>query len=436
VRFLALVVLVCALGVGAAAARPHGSASAEATLVTVNLGATRQVISGFGTSTRVWSDPHLAKSANVSVPPAGQRQVLQAIQRLGLTRIRPVLDPGVQKQPGGPFDFSGKLGDDHAAFVKQARRYGIPTVFPGPVFLEPWMTADDPGAYVDWAMAMLEHFRKDGIDLALYAPLNEPAVSGDFPPEWMHQVVLQLGRRMRAAGFRTKLVIPDDENPVDAYERAQAVLSDPESRKYVAAVAFHIYRDVTPENIARLRRLATQYDLPLWMTEYVNNDYTNWNSSLDWGVTIDTLLTEDVNAVDYLFAFFGNWVGDSTLVRMDFDDGRYKGMALTSMYWITGQFSRYVRPGDVRVAATHGSDGLLVTAFRGPHRATVVALNVGGSAQTIRFRVKGGKVGRVVKPVRSSESEQWRPLRAIPVRQGSFTAILPASSITTFRLSR
>jgi O-glycosyl hydrolase len=404
--------------------------------VTVNLAAPRQVVQGFGTSTRVWSDPHLAKSPDVSVPPAGQRQVLQAIQRLGLTRIRPVLDPGVQKQPGGPFDFSGKLGDAHAAFIEQARPYGIRTVFPGPVYLESWMTADDPGAYVDWAMAMLERFRRDGVDLALYAPLNEPAISGDFPPKWMHDVVLELGRRMRAAGFSTKLVIPDDENPVAAYERALPVLSDPETRKYVAAVAFHIYREDTPENVERLRRLATQYGLPLWMTEYVNNDYTKWDTSLDWAVKIHTLLDEGVNAVDYLFAFFGSWVGDSTMVRMDFENGKYTGMALTPMYWITGQYSRFVRPGDVRVAATRGTGDVLVTAFKGPRRATVVALNVGGSSHPLRVRVTGGKTASVVRPVRSSETERWRALPAIPVRQGMFTATLPARSITTFRLSR
>ena len=33
---------------------------------------------------------------------------------------------------------------------------------------------------------------------------------------------------MRAAGLKTKLVIPDDENPADAYRRASAVLQDPE----------------------------------------------------------------------------------------------------------------------------------------------------------------------------------------------------------------
>jgi O-glycosyl hydrolase len=42
-------------------------------------------------------------------------------------------------------------------------------------------------------------------------------------------------------GFRTKLVIPDDENPVDAYERAVAVLEDPVARQYVGGLTAHVY---------------------------------------------------------------------------------------------------------------------------------------------------------------------------------------------------
>ena len=80
--------------------------------------------------------------------------------------------------------------------------------------------AERPGPYVDWAMAMLKRWRAKGVEPALYAPLNEPEINNDFPPQWLHDVVVQLGQRLRAAGFKTKLVIPDDENPRDAYTRA------------------------------------------------------------------------------------------------------------------------------------------------------------------------------------------------------------------------
>jgi O-glycosyl hydrolase len=433
--------LACALVAGAAvvATGVHARA-AQATEVTVNLRAARQSIDGFGSSERVWSDPHLGDSGKTFVPRDVQDRILRALYgRLGLTRVRNVLDNGVQKARGAPFDFAGKLADAHVEFVEQARPFGLRTFFPGPVYLEDWMTADDPGAYVDWAMAMLQRWRARGVTPLLYAPLNEPRIARDFPPEWMRQVVIQLGRRLRAAGFPTKLVIPDDENPADAYRRAVAVLEDPDARRYVGAVAFHIYRwgRWDPNDMLRLRRLATRHRLPLWMTEYGSKSYTDWRSSLDWAEKLHVLLAEaSVNAVDYIWGFFGDWVRTDTMIAIRFEDGAYRGYEETPIYWITGQYSRFVRPGDVRVAATPATADVLVSAYRGPGRATVVATNPGGRAQTIRVRLAGGKVKPVVRPVRSSASERWRALPPLPLRGGAFTATLPPESVTTFRLRR
>ena len=55
-----------------------------------------------------------------------------------------------------------RLGDAHIAYVKQARRYGLKTFFPGPVYLEPWIGQQDVDAYADWAMAMLRRWRAAG----------------------------------------------------------------------------------------------------------------------------------------------------------------------------------------------------------------------------------------------------------------------------------
>jgi O-glycosyl hydrolase len=422
---------------GGSARAGKAAAAADVSAVTVDLAAARQVIQGFGTSNRVWSDPHLANAANASVPPEAQRQILTSLYRqLGLTRVRDVLDNGIQPSAGAPMSFAGKRADDHIAFVKQAKGYGLTTFFPGPVYLEDWMKADDPGAYVNWAMTMLRRWRERGLEPALYAPLNEPQVARNFPPEWMHDVVVQLGSRLRAAGFKTKLVIPDDENPVDAYRRAVAVLQDPEARRYVGALAFHIYRKNSDEDWQRLRRLATQYRLPLWMTEYNSKTYKDWRSSLDWAVKVHGLLTVGgVNAIDYIWGYFGDWNGNNTLLRIDFDGNVYRGFEPTVLYYMTGQYSRYVRPGDVRVGSTGGRPAL-VSAYTGRGRVVVVATNPGSRGESVRVDVVGGKLSGPAAVVRSSSTERWRTLPSISTAGGSFAATLPPESITTFVIRR
>jgi O-glycosyl hydrolase len=440
VRFLTLTVAALGAGLvisGAWATVAERDASADVTAVTVDLGATRQSIDGFGTSNRVWSDPHLANASNASVPPEAQRQILTALyRRLGLTRVRNVLDNGIQPSAGAPMSFAGKRADDHIAFVKQAKGYGLTTFFPGPVYLEDWMKADDPGAYVNWAMTMLQRWRARGLEPALYAPLNEPERARNFPPQWMHDVVVQLGSRLRAAGFKTKLVVPDDENPVDAYRRAVAVLQDPEARRYVGAIAFHIYRRNSDEDWQRLRRLATQYRLPLWMTEYNSKTYKDWRSSLDWAVkTHDLLTVGGVNAIDYIWGYFGDWVGNNTLLRLDFDGNVYRGFEPTALYYMTGQYSRYVRPGDVRIGSTSGRPAL-ISAYKGRGRVVVVATNPSSRGEAVRVNVVGGKLSGPAAVVRSSSTERWRTLPSVSTAGGSFVATLPPESITTFVIRR
>jgi glucuronoarabinoxylan endo-1,4-beta-xylanase len=427
----ALAVLVVAAAAVAAHVREAG-ASPRASAVTVDLRATRQVIQGFGTSERVWADPHLPDDPRVDIPPAVQSRILRTLYgTLGLTRVRNVLDQGVQKQAGGAFEFAGKLADAHVAYVKQARAYGLRVFFPGPVYLEPWMKEDDPDPTVAWAIAMLRRWRALGVEPALYAPLNEPFIAGNFDPAWMRQVVLRLGRRLRAEGFDTKLVIPDDENPTAALRRAEAVLDDPEARGYVGAVAFHIYR-WNEADIVRLRELATRYRLPLWMTEYSSSAYTSWDASMDWAEKMHVLLTAGgVNGIDYLWGFFGEKYGTDAMISIDFDGGAYRSHTVTPVGWIMGHYARFVRPGFVRVATSGSTSQALVSAYKGPGRLVVVATNPTGSPVIVSVRVRGGALRGKVAGTRSTAAAQFRPMRPIAQRRGAFTVTLPPKSVTT-----
>ena len=100
--------------------------------------------------------------------------------------------------------------------------------------------------------------------------------------------------------------------------------------------------------------------------------------ALDWAVRMHTLMVNGrVSAVDYLWGFFGSWQRPATLVSLDFDAGVYRGMSLTPVYWLTGQWSRYVRPGYRRVAATPAASGILTSAFTGAGKVVVVSVNPG-----------------------------------------------------------
>lgn len=434
-----LVWIVAAAIVSAAATTAIGAATSRTSVarVTVNLKSRNQVIDGFGMTWRVWNDPHLSNQGQsaTTVPAAAQAAILKNLyQTLGLTRARPFLDPGAEQAAGAAWDF--RRTDAHAALIQQARRFGLETVLPAPVYLETWiLQSRSSSAYVDWAMTVLQRLRADGATVPYYSPLNEPQIDGDFPPSWMHDVVVGLGGRLRAAGLETKLVIPDDENPTDAYRRAVAVLEDPNARRYVGALAYHIYKWST-DDVVRMRQLARRYELPLWMTEYSSPSYLDWSSSFEWAVQMHTLLTTGgVNAVDYLWGFFGSWTQPNTMLSISFRNGVYQSYTPMPTYWITGQYSRYVRPGSRRVGAT-SSNGVLASGYvQGKHVVTVL-LNPSGSPQTARISFTGGFVRGAVRAVQSSASEHWTELPALRAANGTLSTTLPPQSITTFLAAR
>jgi len=65
--------------------------------VRIDFGVVHQVLQGFGTSSRVWKDPHLSGTRRTLVPRWAQDEILTLLYRdLDLTRVRPILDGGIE----------------------------------------------------------------------------------------------------------------------------------------------------------------------------------------------------------------------------------------------------------------------------------------------------------------------------------------------------
>jgi O-glycosyl hydrolase len=412
--------------------------------VTVRVDARRQfqTIQGFGTSVRLFDDPHVTNTFDpdtghgaVVVPPDDQQAILQHLYgELHLTRLRPITDAGVQPAPadshgGAPVrNFDGKRTDGFVGFARQAYALGATTVFPAPLVLEPWMKGHDATEYVDWALAIIRRWRDRGLPLAYWSVANEPGGSLGLSAEYVRDVVKLLGPRLRAEGIDTRFVVPDDINPAEALKRLQVVLADPAARPYLGAVAYHLYghRDAQ----AQIQQLAARQGLPVWMTEFFTKD------ALAWADTVhDLLVDQGVAAVDYLWGFFGAWKTDGDqLITIDDDGGRYTGWRFSRQYFTFGQWTRFVPPGSRRVAAGVSGSGLRVSAFAVPDGLAVVAVNDGRRCHPTRIEVSGAGIGPGATATRTSDSESWAQLPAPTVEAGVLVATLAPRSVTTYVL--
>ena len=242
---------------------------------------------------------------------------------------------------------------------------------------------------------------------------------------------------MREAGLKTQLVITDDIGPGEAFKRCSYILADPGARQYVGALAYHLYSE-NAEDIRKMAALSQAYNIPLWMTEFSESRFTGPQGGLNWALTMHTrIVTGNVSAIDYMWAFFGEysektWPGNTLIIlKSDANGLRYKGYKINDMYNAMGQFSRYIKPGFIRVGAESSDAGVKVSAYKKNNEVALVVINTTPSQKRLDLALLGGKIP-ILFYVWHLSGEQ-RGAQAAPVKLSpSFEVTVPAQSVTTF----
>ena len=97
------------------------------------------------------------------------------------------------------------------------------------------------------------------------------------------------------------------------------------------------------------------------------------------------------------------------------------------------QYSKYVRPGDVRIDATEQpADNVYVSAYKGDdNQVTIVAINKGTEGYAQNFTISGETISNVDR-YRTSANENLAPTLNMEYSENGFYAQLPAESVSTF----
>ena len=105
----------------------------------------------------------------------------------------------------------------------------------------------------------------------------------------------------------------------------------------------------------------------------------------------------------------------------------------TKRHYTLGNFSKFVRPGYVRVNVTGTFPAnVLVSAYSGSNTVVVVAINSGTSTASTTINVSGGTAPTSCTPWLTSATANLVSQTAVSVSGGAFTASLPGPSVTTF----
>ena len=394
---------------------------------------------------------------------AQQDEVLDALYgELGLTRVRPVQPETAAGPPpfgievandnGDPtdtdltrFEFAGRRLDAHAAFVARGKARGVAVAWNSPLNREPWMGVTSPtdaAEYAEWLLAQVRRFAQLGAPLQYVSIANEPSFSRNtMSGTFLRDVVKNLGPRLAAEGLSVPLVIPDDVRASSGAAKASVVLADPEARQYVGALATHLY-DEPLSNLTSMRSLAKTYGLPLWMTEFAQGALNTMEppgapegTPLDWALLMHELLaTYDVSAIDYLWGYVGQAAPESekgSLMTIEHDSTKVTGLVRNKTYFYFGQYSRFVRPGALRVSASSSNPGVKVSAFYRGNERVLVAINPGSSPAAVTLSAPDLDGVSELAQTRTSASENWARPPGVAVSGSSVSLTLPPGSVTT-----
>jgi glucuronoarabinoxylan endo-1,4-beta-xylanase len=389
--------------------------------ITINPATAYQTMDGFGIAD-VWQ----AKSTST----AAQRTLFwDPVNGIGMTILRAGIDE------------NGKIMGD-AAFVEapEVVKYG------GRVWAAPW---SPPASYKDnndinngghlnassyeaWATTLAAfpaYFKQNaGVDLWGLSAQNEPDFVASyrsciFSAAQMNAFVKVLGPKLHALNPPVKVIAAEPDvwshlwNNGDKY--GVAIEGDATVSSLVDVHATHDYGS----NVQSTTRPTPPAGVnkPIWQTEATYTAGAAIGPALDFARCIYAGVTTGGTS---------GWVYWWTT---SFMDGGSTSSPPKRVYAM-GNYSKFVRPGYVRVAVTGAPSSVQIVPFTNPSDGTfaIVALNSGSSAVQVSFFVSGAGWPSTVTPYVTSASSNLVAGTAVTATAGRFSGSLEAQSVTTF----
>ena len=415
-----------AVGAGGTATTPTACSmgSAQSSDVTVSLSSLQQKISGFGVSSAwagnyanasdpdyLWSTTKGAGLSLLRIRYGDGLAIAKSAAQNGATVWMTVWGTGSNGSPGGPNT------------TTQNNPNGC-TNGASPVLTNLAAEAD---AISTW----ITNAKSQGVPIYAVSGANEPDSCGinqtaSYSPAQLATWIDTLGPAMAKLGV--KMMAPETQNGYGFPSYFSAIQKDTSAWNAVSIFASHEYGLAPPVQPA-IAAAGKEY----WETE-VDTGTANGDPSGD-GIASALLMAKAIHTdltKDNLNAWHLWWLYESGKSGGCLYDTGTK--VWTKRLWVLGNYSRFVRPGYVRVA-TSGTvpSGVLLTAYKNPTDGTfvLVAINTNNSATPLSLYVSG-VVPCAITPWVTSATDDLAAKAPIAVNNARFSASLDAQSVTTF----
>ncbi len=460
-----------AAGCGGGSPRAARTGSSSTSTVTINAAKQYQRIAGFGVS-----EGFGQARALMNMPASVQKQVLSLLYSptsgAGLTILRneisadrrftiepkapssPTAEPSYLTlaevdQDQGQLWFAKQIKSDYGASVF-ADAWSAPAfmktndsaIHGGTVCGVPGTsckTGDWRRAYANYLVQYAKDYAAAGVPLSYVGPLNEgnlsvPQDSMIMSPAQTANLMQALGATLARSGLSTRAECCATESWDYAQEYAAAIQTDKAANTATALFTSHGYF-AAPNSPLR------GWSKPVWETEWAPFDTGPFDPAWDdgsqlsgftWAQNIYTGLTA-ANLGAFLYLWGAN-TSTTTVTGPNTGLIEVKGntVATSGRLWAFASYSRFIRPGAVRIGTTTRRAGLEVSAFRNSDGSiAVVVLNSARSRQVATFSLRGLSAAQVT-PYLTDTSHGLSAQTPITVRNSAFTATLPPRSLVSY----
>ena len=325
-------------------------------------------------------------------------------------------------------------------YILRARKYGN-FALQSPMDYPPdWMLFDvkknqdiQPKYYpvlAKYFLRYLEEYKKRGIVIDYLSLFNEPEevyTKIEYPEI---RVLLRdfVGPALQQSGLATKLMMSEAPERKVAYKRYPVVLDDPATRKFVSVVAYHGYDFKNFDKIAKLEKKYP--DLAFWMDELCYAYEAGYPKSKKlpiydfddgdvWGDIIFSDLEAGTSAWLYWNAILdetgGPWAVSPVHGNPDPNSQHpvviinksTHEVAYTGTYYYLAHFSKFVRPGSVRLQTRGAAKGVHAMAFQTPEGGFVVQLLNRLEQESAVNVVSRGRTLHLTLPAKSISTVTW-----------------------------
>ena len=343
---------------------------------------------------------------------------------------------------------------DIIPFIKEAMAVSSDgfNIISSPWTAPPWMKDNNhhvggkllPKYYEPWALfysKYLDAYKAEGIDIWGLTVVNEPHGNGNnwesmhFSPKEMTDFVRDyMGPQLEKDGHDVK-ILGYDQNRAGIKEWVDEMYKDEASSKYYSGTAIHWYEstyEVFPEDLQYAHNKApnkylietegcVDSEVPKWKDDnwYWSKEATDWG--WDWATEKDKYLhpkyapvnryARDIigclnNWVDGWIDWnmlldkqggpnwFENWCVAPVLVDTETDEVYY-----TPIYYTMAHFSKFIRPGALRIGMETDDKDLQATAAQNPDGTiAIVVFNEDNRAKTFTIELNGSSKSISIDP--------------------------------------